>query len=96
VFKDRGSAEEKSSGGQEERATVVESTTKEGLEASPTGHEATAAEEESPKVGDTTIVPSDLPNGTEEATPALDIAPPTSSSTDKKENAGRQELVGDR
>jgi hypothetical protein len=96
VSKDTGAAEEKANGGQEEKATVLESTTKEGLEVPPTGHEATAAEEESPEVGDTAIVPSDLPNGTEEATPALDIAPPTSSSTDKKENAGRQELVGDR
>jgi hypothetical protein len=96
VSKDMGAAEEKANGVQEEKATVLQSTTKEGLEVPPTGHEATAVKEESPKVGDTTIVPSDLPNGTEEATPALDIALPTPSSADKKRNPGRQELAGDR
>jgi len=65
------------------------------MEVPPTGLESNAAQEESPQVGDATIVLEDSPNGNETAPPALDIAPPTPSSADKGDN-GRREVIGDR
>ena len=94
MSKDGDIKDEKSGGGQEDTEETVESVEKEGMEAPPTGHETAAAREESPQPGDTTIVPGDSPNDTEAVTPALDIAPPTSSSADKEE-ALRRGVIGD-
>ena len=85
---------EKSGGGQEDKGETAENVEKEGMESPPTEHEATTAREESPQLGDTTIIPGDSPNDTEAATPALDIAPATPPSADK-DDAVRREVIGD-
>jgi hypothetical protein len=85
VSKDGDIRDGKSGGGQEDKGEVIESVEKEGMESPPTRHESASAQEEPPQLGDSTMTPGDLSNGTEAATPALDIAPPTPFPADKED-----------